>query len=145
MGRLYIEPTNGQQTSESLEQIISAVEPVASVEMQAPVEMIKEVIKEVPVEVIKEIEVIKEVPVEIIREVVKEVPVEIIKEVPVEVVREVEVIKEVPVEKIIKIEDMEKLRALRFELEEAKRKNKMLSIGLVIFILLTMILGAINV
>ena len=91
-----------------------------TVEVEVPVEVIKEVpvevvvekevIKEVPVEVVMEKEVIKEVPVEVEKEVIKEVPVEVvvekevIKEVPVEVVVEKEVIKEVPVEVVVEKE-----------------------------------------
>jgi hypothetical protein len=141
MGRLYIEPTNSPQISALVEQASNFIEPTA------PVEIIKEipveVIKEVPVEVVREVEVVKEVPIEVIKEVIKEVPVEVIKEIVVEV--PVEVIKEVPVEKIIKIENMDELNNLRFELQKYKRKNKILSIGLITLMLLTMIMGAINV
>ena len=64
---------------------------IEEVEVEVPVEVVREV--EVPVEVVREVEV----PVEVVREV--EVPVEVVREVevPVEVVREVEVPVEVPI------------------------------------------------
>ena len=76
------------------------------VEVEVPVE----VVREVPVEAVVEREVIREVPVEVVVEktVIKEVPVEVVveKEVPVEVVVEVvkEVVREVPVEVVVEKE-----------------------------------------
>ena len=97
----YVESYLGMADRKTIKQVQFAIAKMLGVnhaiEVEKPVEVIKEVIKEVPVEKIveKPVEVIKEVPVEVI----KEVPVEKIVEKPVEVIKEV--IKEIPVEKIV--------------------------------------------
>jgi ABC-type transport system substrate-binding protein len=92
-------------------------EVVKTVEVEKPVEVIKEVVKEVPVEVVVEKQVVKEVPKEVVVTQEKIVTVEVEK--PIEVVTEKvviqevevagatvekEVIKEVVVEKIVEVE-----------------------------------------
>ena len=138
MGRIYIE----SKVNEA---------PKAIETTQQPAIQFTETVVEVPkeIEVIKEVEVVRteyvEVPVEVIREVEVIKEIEVVNEVEVErVVKVIEKV-EVPVEKIIRIEDMGKLEQLRSEIADYKRKNKILSIGLAALILLTMIMGAINV
>lgn len=138
MGRIYIESgiTAAPKAIEVSQELPVQLPPAPKeIEVIKEIEVVRTEYIEVPVEVIKEVEVIREV------EVIKEI--EVIKEVE-RVVKVIETI-EVPVEKIIRIEDMGKLEQLRNEIADYKRKNKILSIGLSALILLTMIMGAINV
>lgn len=108
-------------------------EVLSRLEDAVPIEIIKEVIKEVrvevPVEVIKEVEVIREVPVEVIVE----------KPVIVTEIRPVEVIKEV--EKIIRVEDMGKLKDLNREIRKLKEDKKLLKILLGMAVVVAIIAG----
>lgn len=76
--------------------------------VEIPVEVIKEVIKIEYVEVEKPVEVIKEI----------EKPIEVIREVPVERVVIKEVIKEIPIEKVIHVTDHQELNEKIFQKEE---------------------------
>jgi len=92
------------------------------IEKEVPKEIIKEVVKIEYVEVEKPVEVIKEVPVE---KVVEKI-VEIIKEIPVEKVVIKEIIKEVPVDKIVYVTDQQELNEKIFQKDqefENQRKN----------------------
>jgi len=100
------------------------VEKPVEIIKEVPVEKIVEVVKyvDVPVEIIKEVIVIQEVE----KEAIKEVPVEIIKEKVLNIIQEVpvdkvvikEVIKEVPVEKVVYITDQEEMKSKIFQKEQ---------------------------
>lgn len=114
-------------------------EVLSRLEDAAPIEIIKEVIKEVrvevPVEVVREVEVIREVRVEVPVEVIVEKPVIVteIRQVPVEVIREVE--------KVIRVEDMGKLKDLNREIRKLKEDKKLLKILLGMAVVVAIIAG----
>lgn len=110
-------------------------EVLSRLEDRAPVEIIKEVIVEVPVIQERIVEVIREVKVEVPVEVIIEKPVVVteIRQVPVEVIREVE--------KVIRVEDMGKLRDLNKEIRSLKEDKKLLKILLGMAVVVAIIAG----
>jgi hypothetical protein len=131
MGKATLGASNASATKKQ-----TAVSPDI-VEVPVVEERIVEVIKhvEVPVEVIKEVEVVREVRVEVPVEVVREVPVVVteIRQVPVEVIKEVE--------KVIRVEDMGKLRDLNREIRALKEDKKLLKILLGMAVVVAIIAG----
>jgi hypothetical protein len=103
----------------------------------SPAEVIREVIVEKIIEVEKPVEVIKEImtveyrPVEVIKEVIVEKPVEVIKEIIVEK------------EKILRIPDLAEIKSLRMELERTQTKVRLLSMALAASLFLTFIVGVV--
>lgn len=127
MAKAFLRPIEDAIENRTNSSIV--IEKEVIVEVEKPIEVIKEIIVEKPVEIIKE--VIIEKPVEVIKEIEKKVEVPVIIEKPVEIIKEIIVEKEVP--KVVEIKDF----SLKQELNRLKLTNKfLLGFSILLFILL---------